>query len=76
MSLTNITHYTNLLFIADMTQTFCSMTIDPGPIDRSVLTEQVKHRSELLWNPGRQVIVLRHFLVLCVHVTTLISYKY
>nr|XP_023915456.1 serine/threonine-protein phosphatase 7 long form homolog [Quercus suber] len=28
------------------------MTIDPGPIDRTVLTEQVKHRSELLWNPG------------------------
>ena len=33
------------------------MTIDPRPIDRSVLTEQVKHRSELLWNPGEQVIV-------------------
>ncbi|KAK9991469.1 hypothetical protein SO802_026454 [Lithocarpus litseifolius] len=32
------------------------MTIDPGPIDRSVLTEQVKHRSELLWNLGRQFI--------------------
>ncbi|KAK9993864.1 hypothetical protein SO802_023567 [Lithocarpus litseifolius] len=30
------------------------MTIDPGPIDRSVLTEQAKHRSELLWNPGGQ----------------------
>ncbi|XP_075655193.1 serine/threonine-protein phosphatase 7 long form homolog [Castanea sativa] len=30
------------------------MTIDPGPIDRSVLIEQVKHRSELLWNLGRQ----------------------
>ncbi|KAL0013151.1 hypothetical protein SO802_000220 [Lithocarpus litseifolius] len=30
------------------------MTIDPRSIDRSVLTEQVKHRSELLWNPGRQ----------------------
>nr|POE60428.1 hypothetical protein CFP56_45629 [Quercus suber] len=28
------------------------MTIDPGLIDRSVLTEQVKHRFELLWNPG------------------------
>ena len=39
MSLTNIAHYTNLLFIADMTQTFCSMMIDPGPIDRIVLTE-------------------------------------
>ena len=56
MSLTNIAHYTNLLFIADTTQTFCSMTIDLGPIDRSVLTEQVKHRSELLWNPWGQVI--------------------
>ena len=56
MSLTNIAHYTNLLFIFDTTQTFCSMTIDPGPIDHSVLTEQVKHRSELLWNPGGQVI--------------------
>ena len=32
------------------------MTIDPRPIDRSVLMEQVKHRSELLWNPGGQVI--------------------
>ena len=41
--LTNIAHYTKLLFIADTTQTFCSMTIDPGPIDRSVLTDQVKH---------------------------------
>nr|POF10536.1 serine/threonine-protein phosphatase 7 long form like [Quercus suber] len=30
------------------------MTIDLGPIDHSVLTEQVKHRSELLWNPGGQ----------------------
>nr|POE57473.1 hypothetical protein CFP56_06541 [Quercus suber] len=30
------------------------MTINLGPIDRSVLTEQVKHRSELLWNPGGQ----------------------
>ena len=39
MSLTNIAHYTNLLFIADTTQTFCSMMIDPGPIDRIVLTE-------------------------------------
>ena len=56
MSLTNIAHYTNLLFIVDMTQTFCSMKIDPGPIDRSVLTDQVKHRFELLWNPGGQVI--------------------
>ena len=56
MSLTNIAHYTNLLFIADMTQTFCNMTIDLGPIDRSVLTEQVKHRSELLWNLRGQVI--------------------
>ena len=56
MSLTNIAHYTNLLFIADMTQTFCSMTIDLGPIDRSVLTEQVKHRSKLLWNPRGQVV--------------------
>ena len=56
MSLTNIAHYTNLLFIVDMTQTFCSMKIDPGPIDRSVLTDQVKHRFELLWNPGEQVI--------------------
>ena len=51
MSLNNIAHYTNLLFIVDTTQTFCSMTIDPGPIDRNVLMEQVKHRSELLWNP-------------------------
>ena len=32
------------------------MTIDPRPIDRSVLMEQVKHRSELLWNPRGQVI--------------------
>ena len=66
MTLTNIAHlislfnvinqYTNLLFIVDTTQTFCSMKIDPGPIDRSVLTDQVKHRSELLWNPGGQVI--------------------
>ena len=32
------------------------MTIDPGPIDRSVLTKQVKHQSKLLWNPGGQVI--------------------
>ena len=56
MSLTNIAHYTNLLFIADLTQTFCSMTIDPRPIDRSVLTKQVKHQSELLCNPGGQVI--------------------
>ena len=56
MSLTNIAHYTNLLFIADTTQTFCSMTIDPGPIDPSVLTEQVKHRFGLLWNPRGQVI--------------------
>ncbi|XP_030958450.1 serine/threonine-protein phosphatase 7 long form homolog [Quercus lobata] len=30
------------------------MTIDLGPIDRSVLTEQVKHRFELLWNLGGQ----------------------
>ena len=51
MLLTNIAHYTNLLFIADMTQTFCNMTIDLGPIDHSVLTEQVKNQSELLWNP-------------------------
>ena len=56
MSLTSIAHYKNLLFIADMTQTFCSMTIDLGPIDRSVLTEQVKHRFKLLWNPRGQVI--------------------
>ena len=28
------------------------MTVDPGPIDCSVLTKQVNHRSELLWNPG------------------------
>ena len=55
MSLTNIAHYTNLLFIFDTTQTFCSMTIDPGPIDCSVLTEQVKHRFELLWSLGGQV---------------------
>ena len=32
------------------------MTIDPRPIDRSALMEQVKHRSELLWNSGGQVI--------------------
>ena len=32
------------------------MTIDPRPIDCSVLTEQVKHRFELLWNAGGQVI--------------------
>ena len=31
------------------------MTIDPGPIDCSVLTEQVKHRFELLWSLGGQV---------------------
>ena len=54
--LTNIAHYTNLLFIVDMTQTFCSMMIDPGPINSIVLTEQVKHRFKLLWNPGGQVI--------------------
>ena len=33
---------------SDRAKTLCSMTIDPGPIDHSVLTEQVKHRSELL----------------------------
>ena len=32
------------------------MMIDPGPTDRSVLTEQVKRRFELLWNPRGQVI--------------------
>ena len=31
------------------------MTVDPKPIDRSVLTEQVNHRFELLWNPRGQV---------------------
>jgi len=31
------------------------MTVDPGPIDRSILSEQVNHWSELLWNPRGQV---------------------
>ena len=31
------------------------MTVDPGPIDCSVLTERVNYRFELLWNHGAQV---------------------
>ena len=69
MSLANIAHLISLFNVTNQyctlhkpiiysgydTKTFYSMTIDPGPIDCSVLTEQVKHRFELLWSLGGQV---------------------
>nr|POF15805.1 hypothetical protein CFP56_18011 [Quercus suber] len=49
---TNIDKQTDSLCLSchqSYSSVFASMTID-----RSVLTEQVKHQSELLWNPGGQ----------------------
>nr|POE57470.1 hypothetical protein CFP56_06538 [Quercus suber] len=54
---TNIDKQTDSLCLSchqSYSSVYASMTINLGPIDRSVLTEQVKHRSELLWNPGGQ----------------------